>query len=92
MHEIQRPAGGFVAWKMCENTHTMDAPGCAGEASMWPAAAAPTVRAVSFVDMDQRVYTIHRTECLSRQNPSLIYVAKIQRNLKMAAFPEMDVE
>ena len=35
MHEIQRPAGGFVAWKMCENTHTMDAPGCAGEASMW---------------------------------------------------------
>ena len=34
MHEIQRPAGGFVAWKMCENTHTMDAPGCAGEASM----------------------------------------------------------
>ena len=37
MHEIQRPAGGFVAWKMCENTHTMDAPGCAGEASMWVA-------------------------------------------------------
>ena len=36
MHEIQRPAGGFVAWKMCENTHTMDAPGCAGEASMCP--------------------------------------------------------
>ena len=34
MHEIQRPAGGFVAWKMCENTHTMAAPGCAGEASM----------------------------------------------------------
>ena len=31
-----------------------------------------TVRAVSFVDMDQRAYTIHRTECLSRQNPSLI--------------------
>ena len=30
------------------------------------------VRAVSFVDMDQRAYTIHRTECLSRQNPSLI--------------------
>ena len=28
--------------------------------------------AVSFVDMDQRAYTIHRTECLSRQNPSLI--------------------
>ena len=27
---------------------------------------------VSFVDMDQRAYTIHRTECLSRQNPSLI--------------------
>ena len=23
-------------------------------------------------DMDQRAYTIHRTECLSRQNPSLI--------------------
>ena len=37
--------------------------------SFWPA---PTVRAVSFVDMDQRAYTIHRTECLSRQNPSLI--------------------
>ena len=34
--------------------------------------APPTVRAVSFVDMDQRAYTIHRTECLSRQNPSLI--------------------
>ena len=30
------------------------------------------MRAVSFVDMDQRAYTIHRTECLSRQNPSLI--------------------
>ena len=37
--------------------------------SFWPA---PTVRAVSFVDMDQRAYTIHRTDCLSRQNPSLI--------------------
>ena len=30
------------------------------------------MRAVSFVDIDQRAYTIHRTECLSRQNPSLI--------------------
>ena len=40
-----------------------------GWVSFWPA---PTVRAVSFVDMDQRAYTIHRTECLSRQNPSLI--------------------
>ena len=30
------------------------------------------MRAVSFVDMDQRAYTIHHTECLSRQNRSLI--------------------
>ena len=26
--------------------------------------------------MDQRAYTIHRTECLSRQNPSLIHVRR----------------
>ena len=32
----------------------------------------PIVRAVSFVDMHQRAYTIHRMEDLLRQNPSLV--------------------
>ena len=36
MHEIERTARGSVAGKVCELHNKMDAPGCAGEASMWP--------------------------------------------------------
>ena len=34
MHEIERTARGSVAGKVCELHNKMDAPGCAGEASM----------------------------------------------------------
>ena len=35
MHEIERTARGSVAEKVCQIHNKMDAPGCAGEASMW---------------------------------------------------------
>ena len=75
MHEIQRPAGGFVAWKMCENTHTMDAPGCAGEASMC---------------IRQMEYVRFRIKCQRRVKQKvhvLVYLEKF--DLKNVAFVKM---
>ena len=56
-------------WKKARSAPGLYEENWLGLVSFWPA---PTVRAVSFVDIDQRAYTIHRTECLSRPNPSLI--------------------